>query len=535
MFVISGRVYGFLLGQAPETPALEGIASLYLNKEPLEPVLIRRETAEQMERLIQACAVGKGEGCRVVNLWGEPGNGRRFLVKHGAKKKGWNVLFVEVSRLIDTTMAETAGAVKALIRESILTHSLLCFLENEYREEDEEESLAFKPFPPALGLLLELLSERCGFFFWLTKERAGYLTRYPLEFAAVESPMLTVGERIVLWQEYARTFRLEEGADLLLYANQYILTAKGIRDVLGRGEILRAGRNAPFIRREDLMAAVKQQSVNQLGRYATLINAVFTWEDLIIDEEQKRQMQMICNQVRYRSVVGEEWGFHRKTPYGQGICAMFYGSPGTGKTMAVQVMANELGLDLYRIDLSQMVSKYIGETEKNISSLFRKARNINALLFFDEADSMFAKRSEVKDSNDRNANAETAHLLQKLEDYSGITILATNYVNNIDDAFKRRIKFMVHFVFPPEQVRYKLWTSILPKKVPCEEEIDFEFFARNFELSGSNIKEVLTNAAYIAAASHRGLLNADLVEAVKLNFAKYGKILTAGDFGYLGQ
>ena len=201
--------------------------------------------------------------------------------------------------------------------------------------------------------------------------------------------------------------------------------------------------------------------------------------------------------------------------------------------MAAQVIANELGLDLYRVDLSRMVSKYIGETEKNITDLFARAKNINALLFFDEADALFAKRSEVKDSHDRNANSETAHLLQKLEDFEGIAILATNYVNNIDDAFKRRIKFMVNFSFPDAQTRLRLWRTIIPEEVPREEELDFEYFSEKFEMSGSSIKEVLTNAAYIAAAEGSALANRHLVEAVRVNFAKYGKILTDEDFGYL--
>ncbi|MBQ4464330.1 MAG: ATP-binding protein [Eubacterium sp.] len=212
---------------------------------------------------------------------------------------------------------------------------------------------------------------------------------------------------------------------------------------------------------------------------------------------------------------------------------MFYGQPGTGKTMAAQVIANELGLELYRIDLSQMVSKYIGETQKNVTKLFERAKNTNAILFFDEADSLFSKRSEVKDFHDKNANAETAHLLQKLEDYEGITILATNYAQNIDDAFKRRIRFMVNFVFPDAPVRRRLWKTILPDGVPTEETLDLDFFADNFELSGSNIKEILTAAAFLAAADKRGLKNDDIIEAVKLNFEKHGKVLSDADFGYL--
>ena len=205
--------------------------------------------------------------------------------------------------------------------------------------------------------------------------------------------MLTVSERIVLWDIYSRGFELAEDVDIVLCANKYILTPKAIKDVLQTAYDLALCDGRSMIEQGDILQGVKQHSVNQLGRYATLINAVFTWDDVVIDEDQKREMQMICNQIKYRSVVGEEWGFHKKTPYGRGLCALLYGSPGTGKTMAVQVMANELGLDLYRIDLSQLVSKYIGETEKNISDLFRRAKNINALLFFDEADALFAKSS----------------------------------------------------------------------------------------------------------------------------------------------
>jgi SpoVK/Ycf46/Vps4 family AAA+-type ATPase len=368
---------------------------------------------------------------------------------------------------------------------------------------------------------------------WLSREKADELLEHGLHVFYLEMPILTAGERYELWKEQAKQYPLSPQVDLQLCANQYILTPAGIQEVLRTAKLLAAAEGAESIQKQQLREAVGQQSVNQLGKSATLVKSVYTWDDLVISREQRTQMEMICNQIKYRNIVGEEWGFHKKTAYGRGVCAMFYGAPGTGKTMAVQVIANELGLDLYRIDLSQIVSKYIGETQKNISDLFRRAKNTNALLFFDEADSLFAKRSEVRDAHDRNANAETAHLLQKLEDYEGITILATNYANNIDDAFKRRIRFMVNFSFPTPQVRLDLWTTILPDQVPLEEELDFEFFAEKFELSGSSIKEILTNAAYIAAAKGRGMKNADIVESVKLNFAKHGKILNDEDFEYL--
>lgn len=534
-FSLLKRVVVFLMGDRNPGPELKGIAKKYSREETLPPILIREAEAEKVKRFIAHYGRDERIPCKMLHLYGERGNGRRFVLRRGAQECGLGVLEVNVTRLMERPSQEMDALLQGIRLECRLTDCIPCFVEEHYRQEDgAAEGEAPREFPRNLDYLLGKIAEEWSFCVWITVEKGTYLSEYPLEFMALESQMLSVGERILLWKAFSKEYRLEEDVDLVLCANQYILTAADIQQVLCTAEMERVSQGRERISRADLLSAVKQRARNQLGGYATLINAVFTWEDLVIDPEQKRQMEMICNQVKFRNVVGEEWGFHEKSPYGKGICALFYGSPGTGKTMSVQVMANELGLDLYRIDLSQMVSKYIGETEKNISALFRKAKNINALLFFDEADSMFAKRSEVKDSNDRNANAETAHLLQKLEDYSGITILATNYVNNIDDAFKRRIKFMVNFVFPGETVRYQLWTTIIPKKIRYEEEIDFEFFAKKFELSGSNIKEILTNAAYIAASEGRGLANRDVVESIRMNFAKYGKILTREDFGYLG-
>jgi SpoVK/Ycf46/Vps4 family AAA+-type ATPase len=180
-----------------------------------------------------------------------------------------------------------------------------------------------------------------------------------------------------------------------------------------------------------------------------------------------------------------------------------------------------------------MVSKYIGETEKNISRLFEKARHMNVVLFFDEADAFFSKRSEVKDSHDRNANAEVAHLLQEMESYEGITILATNMKDNMDDAFKRRIKLMVKFSFPPVETRRQLWHSLLPEKTPRQANLALDFFAEKFELSGSQIKDILLMAAFMAADSGCILGNEQIKEALRLNYQKYGKLLTEHDFDYL--
>ena len=530
--VLRSRVSAYIMGEDADAPQLSGYARRYGVEG--EPVPVRQESAALAERFFRTHAF-RDEGFAVLNLWGPDGIGRRRMAADAAASVGLPLITADIRRLVMLEEKSIARYLDMLYVETMLTGALPCFV-SQNREVTSEEEQKFRrdSFDARMEFAAEYIAGLFRFVFWASSERENIFARTNAQYYSIELPMLNAGERRQFWEAWADPAQMAPEIDLDICASQYILTPRDLKRVLDTARELSA-HHGEKISKEILRSAIRQHSQNQLGLYATPINAVFTWDDLVVGEEQKRQMQMICNQVRYRRIVGEEWGFRKKSPYGNGLCALFYGSPGTGKTMAVQVMANELGIDLYRIDLSQLVSKYIGETQKNISELFNRAKNINAMLFFDEADSMFAKRSEVKDANDRYANADTAFLLQKLEDYDGITVLATNYVNNIDDAFKRRIKFMVNFVFPAPDVRLALWKKIAPPTARFDEAIDFEFFAENFELTGSNIKEIFTNAAYIAASEGAGIKNCHIVEAIKLNFSKYGKILADDDFGYLGR
>lgn len=265
--------------------------------------------------------------------------------------------------------------------------------------------------------------------------------------------------------------------------------------------------------------------MERLNSFCVPVRTIYTWEDLILDQESRHLLRQICNQVKYRFIVKEQWGFGKKDPYGNGISSLFFGPPGTGKTMAAQVIAGELCRELYKVDVSRLLSKYIGETERHVSALFDAASRTGAILFFDEADGLFARRSEVGNSNDRYANMETGFLLQKLEEYDGISILATNFVNNIDDAFKRRIRFLIRFPFPSPEMRILLWKRMIPIQAAVDEELRLEIPAVRFELSGSNIREVAIQAAYLAAADGRGIRRTDIGEALKLHYVKYGKNL----------
>jgi SpoVK/Ycf46/Vps4 family AAA+-type ATPase len=268
-----------------------------------------------------------------------------------------------------------------------------------------------------------------------------------------------------------------------------------------------------------------------LSNLARKIEPHYRWEQLVLPSDQLQQLRELANQVKHKNLVMEDWGFSGKLSLGRGLNALFAGPSGTGKTMASEVIANELGLDLYKIDLSAVVSKYIGETEKNLNRIFTEAEHSNAILFFDEADALFGKRSEVKDAHDRYSNIEIAYLLQKMEEYDGITILATNLRQNIDEAFTRRIRFIIDFPFPKEEYRLGIWKGIWPKSTPLEANIDLEFMAAQFELSGGNIRNIALTAAFSAANNGKAVNMKHLIHAAKREFQKMGKICVSGDFG----
>jgi SpoVK/Ycf46/Vps4 family AAA+-type ATPase len=212
------------------------------------------------------------------------------------------------------------------------------------------------------------------------------------------------------------------------------------------------------------------------------------------------------------------------------MTALFAGTPGTGKTMAAGCIANELGLPLYRVDLSQVVDKYIGETEKKLEAVFKYAQSANVVLFFDEADALFGKRSEVKDAKDKYANTEVAFILQRIEQYSGMVILATNFINNIDEAFMRRMKYVVEFQMPEAAVRERIWRGSFSERVP-QLDLDYEFLAEKIELSGGHIKNIVLNAAFLAAKDNSPVTMRHIIYCVQNEFIKLGKSVTADFFG----
>lgn len=278
-----------------------------------------------------------------------------------------------------------------------------------------------------------------------------------------------------------------------------------------------------------LWKACRAQSSWRMEDLARKLIPTSGWDDIVLTPDTLRQLQEVAAQVSQRAKVYEDWGFSPEYRRGRGISVLFSGSSGVGKTMSAEVLANHLSLDLYRIDLAGIVSKYIGETEKNLRRIFDTAEQSGAILFFDEADALFGKRTEVKDSHDRYANIEVNYLLQRMEDYRGLAILATNKKSALDKAFLRRLRFLIDFPFPDLAHRKQIWMKSFPKAAPTGD-LDFDFLAR-LEIASGNIRNVAMNAAFLAA--HRGgtIEFDDVLHAVRREYSKIDKLVTESEFG----
>jgi hypothetical protein len=340
----------------------------------------------------------------------------------------------------------------------------------------------------------------------------------------VEAPAPTFAERRAAWAAHARVDDVDD------VAAKFRLSMSQIADAaeVARHTAAVEGLAEPAPRHLDLGA--RRASSGRLGELAARLDPAFGWEQLVLPERPTEVLHSISAYLRHRDLVLSEWGYGRTVARTQGLKTLFAGESGTGKTMAAQVLARDLGLQLFRIDLATVISKYIGETEKNLDRIFGAAEGSNAILFFDEADALFGKRSEVSDSHDRYANIEVAYLLQKMEGYSGAVILATNFRHNIDDAFLRRLDFVIDFPFPEADDRARIWGLVLPDEAPLDDDVDIPFLASQFKLSGGGIRNASLAAAFLAAEDGRVIGMRHLVMGVALEYGKLGRLTLESDF-----
>jgi SpoVK/Ycf46/Vps4 family AAA+-type ATPase len=309
-----------------------------------------------------------------------------------------------------------------------------------------------------------------------------------------------------------------DAAALDVLGERFVLTEPQIQEAVAS-----AAARGTASTRDGLFEAARTQCSQQLDKLARKLAPSASWEDLVLAEDALVQLRELAGWVAHRGRVLGEWGFGRRLSRGRGVTALFAGAAGTGKTLAAEVIAGELGLDLYRIDLSGIVSKYIGETEKNLDRIFDAAQDANAVLFFDEADALFGKRSEVQDAHDRYANIEVSYLLQKMEAYEGVAILATNLRDNLDPAFTRRLAFIITFPFPEEDERRQIWEIVWPGDTPLADDLDLGALAAAHRLSGGQIKNAALAAAFLAASDGEVVAREHVEAALRREYEKLGR------------
>ena len=345
----------------------------------------------------------------------------------------------------------------------------------------------------------------------------------------VRIPENTTEERILLWKRFLGEELFPEGLNLEYLADKYRLPAGHIRQSVQEYEDrLLLEQSGPDERY--LLEACRAQLEHKLGKDAVRIPVHYRWEDLVLPDPQKKLLRDACDQVRLHHQVYHRWGFEQKLAYGRGVSMIFYGPPGTGKTMGAQVIAGELAMELYKVHKAGVMTKYVAESDNKICYIFEQAKKSQSILFFDEADVLFGKRTDQKDSNDKYANAGTAYLLQKIEEYEGIIILATNFLQNFDNAFLRRFKFIIEFPFTDVPRRREIWERVFPADTP-REDLDYGYLAEEFKFSGSQIKNVAVAAAFLAAGEGVPVGMRHVLTGVKREMAKTGKTLLASDFG----
>jgi hypothetical protein len=443
---------------------------------------------------------------------------------------GLNLLTVRIDRLPESLNPDLTWSL--VTREAQLHHAVL-FISNveDFRGADAATRRRD---------LLDGVAAHAGITILAGRAAGEPRSIAPFGIVSVDFQVPDFEERCERWErELAKLGAPASERDVQTLAGRFRLTPFKIARAVATAQLTTEWRQAqagaagasgsPVLSLEELSAAARSQCGTELANLAPKIELHYSWDDLILPPDPKTQLREICTQAECRPIVYGKWGFDRKLSLGKGLNILFTGPPGTGKTMGAEVIAHELCLDLYRIDLSQVVSKYIGETEKNLDRIFTAAEDSNAILFFDEADALFGKRSEVRDSHDRYANIEISYLLQKMEEYQGISILATNLRQNIDEAFVRRLQAIVEFPFPDEEYRRRIWEGVFPKEAPLGDDVRFDLLAREVRLAGGNIKNMALAAAFYAAADGGVVRLSHLVHAAYREHQKLARSWNPGD------
>jgi hypothetical protein len=531
---LDDRIARFLLGLDDLGPQLDDVAVLGPWDADVLRVAPDRDAVDRLARLLGE--VGRGAAGApprlVVHVHGRPGTGRRALIANLCERRGLRLVRVDAARLASLPSPAFEDTLLGLARESALHPVALCL--------EHVETLLDDDSPAAHGLraIMQALRGVAPVTF-LVGQRA-WTPDGLFGDGVFQSVQLDLPDAVTardLWTVALRQVPLaaeiggpEQAAVEL--SGRFRLSAGQIHDAVAAAQahaLWETADPAPLTLAV-LYRGCREQCSHRLASLARHVTTEFGWDDLVLPERQRSQLHELERAIRNATGVLEDWNFQSRLPYGRGITALFSGPSGTGKTMAAGILARELGLDLYKIDLSRVVSKYIGETEKNLERIFQQAEDANAMLFFDEADALFGKRSAIKDAHDRYANIEIAYLLQKMEERLGVTILATNLRTNMDEAFVRRIRFGIEFLLPEYPQRLAIWRSSLPKEIRLADDVDLPALAKRLRVSGGSIMNVCISAASLAYEPGGVIAMTHFAQAARRELQKLGHQYHERDF-----
>jgi hypothetical protein len=507
---IDERILHYLIGTQYIDERLKGIVEPFT--EIGELVTSQQQIAQQIATVwMQSSQTQK---LPILQLCGIEPSSKRAIAAKVAQMLGMTLHIMPFS-VVPSAPMEMESLLRLWEREAILNNSALLL-------DCDKIDIADLARTHTIGRFLERIH---GFMFVSSRERMTIQQR-PIVSFDIHKP--TIEEQSILWQSSLAHIEPQLNGQVKKLATQFNLSPNTIRAACAEalGQLTQGQKHDVG---QILWDACRKQARPHLDELAQRIPPNATWEDLVLPPAQAEMLREIAAHLRQRATVYQTWGFAAKNTRGLGISALFAGGSGTGKTLAAEVLAQELHLDLYRIDLSSVVSKYIGETEKNLRRVFDAAEESGVILLFDEADALFGKRSEVKDSHDRYANIEVSYLLQRMESYPGLAIMTTNLKSSIDTAFLRRIRFVVQFPFPDATQRAEIWRRVYPVNTPTDG-LDTKKLAQ-LSVAGGNIRNIALNAAFLAADADEPVQMKHLLRAARTEYAKLEKSLTEAEIG----
>ncbi|WP_405686051.1 ATP-binding protein [Streptomyces sp. NBC_00057] len=452
-------------------------------------------------------------GASLAYLREDQGGAGTALAASALTRAGHRVLGLDLARLAEDP--SPAEAVRSLVREARLTGAGVVCAPLDAVSREHPELLRLLTGTPVPTILV-------GRAPW----DAAWSAAPPL---LLHAPRVEPSTRAALWTD-AYDAPVPETIDVDRLLSPFLLTPEQITRA-ARGAAQTTHLDGGTLTPDHVRQGARAQNAAGLDRLARRIEPTVTWNDLVLPPDTHAQLRELTARARHRDRVLGEWGMRPGGGRGRGVSALFAGDSGTGKTMSAEVIAADLGLDLYTVDLATVIDKYVGETEKNLERIFSEAAGVNGVLLFDEADAIFGKRSDVKDAHDRYANVESAYLLQRMESFDGLAILATNLRANLDDAFTRRLDLVIDFPVPDPEQRLVLWERCLGPVLPRGKDLDLAFCAENFELAGGNIRSIAVTSAYLAADTDEPVTMPTLIHAIQREYQKLGRLTLASEFG----